>query len=152
MPERELFTPGTDSPLFTVDGWRLALGICYDASFPEHARAAALAGADAYLCPGGFTLGASDHRRSLYYPTRALENTCYVLFANFLGRQGDWDFSGNSAIYGPDGRPLAEAGGESARVIVADLDDDRLAAARGQLTMLADMAGRADVADPARTA
>ena len=139
--ERELFSPGRESRTVTVDGWRLAVGICYDASFPEHARAAALGGADAYLCGGAFVRGDSDHRRSVYFPVRALENTFYVLFANFVGRQGPWEFCGGSAIYGPDGRPLATAGASDAALVVAELDDAVLAGTRDRLTMLKDVQG-----------
>jgi predicted amidohydrolase len=31
-PERDWFVPGTSGCMIEVDGWRLALGICYDAS------------------------------------------------------------------------------------------------------------------------
>ncbi|MFJ4952739.1 carbon-nitrogen hydrolase family protein [Streptomyces sp. NPDC088760] len=139
VQERDVFVPGTESCTVSVDNWQLAVGICYDASFPEHARAAALAGADAYLCGGGFVHGDSDYRRSVYFPARALENTFYVLFANFLGQQGSWNFSGGSAIYGPNGRPLAEAGNQETGIAIADLDDEVLAVTRKQLTMLQDV-------------
>ncbi|MGW6054329.1 carbon-nitrogen hydrolase family protein [Streptomyces sp. NPDC055189] len=139
--EREIFDPGTAGcHTLVVDGWRLAIGICHDASFPEHARAAALAGADAYLCGGAFTRGDSDHRRSVYFPARALENTFYVLFANFTGPHGPREFCGTSAIYGPNGRALAEAGSQGPALALADLDDADLEAVRKQLTMLQDVA------------
>ncbi|WP_279614290.1 carbon-nitrogen hydrolase family protein [Streptomyces seoulensis] len=138
--ERRLFVPGTECRMLTVDGWRLAMGICYDASFPEHARAAARSGADAYLCGGAFVRGDSDHRRSVYFPARALENTFYVLFSNFAGSQGPWDFCGRSAVYGPDGRALAQAGTQEAELVVVDLDDAALAETRRGLTMLRDLA------------
>ncbi|WP_157847604.1 carbon-nitrogen hydrolase family protein [Streptomyces violens] len=137
--EREIFSPGAGTCTVTVDGWRLAVGICYDASFPEHVRAAALAGADAYLCGGAFVQGESDHRRSVYFPARALENTMYVLFANFVGQQGPWNFCGRSAVYGPDGRPLVEAGNRVPEIAIADLDVVALAEVREQLTMLQDI-------------
>ncbi|MGW7046942.1 carbon-nitrogen hydrolase family protein [Streptomyces avermitilis] len=139
--ERQLFVPGTTCCTLTVDGWRLALGTCYDASFPEHARAAARSGADAYLCGGAFVRGDSDHRRSVYFPARALENTFYVVFSNFVGPQGPWDFCGRSAIYGPDGRTLAEAGAREAELVVTDLDDAALVDTRRGLTMLRDLDG-----------
>ena len=47
--ERALFTPGTRGATLALDGWELALGICYDGCFPEHGRAAAESGADGYL-------------------------------------------------------------------------------------------------------
>ncbi|MEU9987182.1 carbon-nitrogen hydrolase family protein [Streptomyces sp. NPDC048045] len=137
--ERRLFVPGTECCTLSVDGWRLALGVCYDASFPEHARAAARTGADAYLCGGAFVRGDSDHRRSVYFPARALENTFYVVFSNFVGPQGPWDFCGRSAVYGPDGRTLAEAGAQEAELVVTDLDAAALADTRRGLTMLRDL-------------
>src|SRR5262245_45665301 len=72
--EQALFTPGGHGTTLTVDGWRLALGICYDGCFPEHGRAAAEDGAHAYLAPSGYVQG-SAHRRDLYYAARALDNT-----------------------------------------------------------------------------
>jgi predicted amidohydrolase len=39
--EQGFFTAGDHGATLVVDGWELALGICYDGSFPEHARAAA---------------------------------------------------------------------------------------------------------------
>src|SRR4249919_2153003 len=43
--ERALFRAGLEGCSVEIGGWKLALGICYDATFPEHARAGALAGA-----------------------------------------------------------------------------------------------------------
>ena len=68
--EKDWFVPGTTGCLIEFDGWRLALGICYDASFPEHGRGLALEGADAYLVSGAFPLGDSDHRRVPPCPSR----------------------------------------------------------------------------------
>ncbi len=33
LPERKWFVPGTSGCMIEVDGWRLALGICYDYSY-----------------------------------------------------------------------------------------------------------------------
>ncbi|MGW7071639.1 nitrilase-related carbon-nitrogen hydrolase [Streptomyces sp. NPDC054855] len=68
------------------------------------------------------------------------QNTFYVLFANFSGQQGPWEFCGGSAIYGPNGRLLAEAGSQGSTLAIADLDDADLDAVRKQLTMLQDVA------------
>jgi len=59
--EPRLFSPGQRGSVLSCSGWRLGLGICYDVSFPEHARSAALAGAHAYICPSVFLVG-RDHR------------------------------------------------------------------------------------------
>ncbi len=135
-PEQDWFVPGTSGCMIEVDGWRLALGICYDSSFPEHGRALALEGADAYLVSGAFPLGASDHRRSIYFPARALENTFYVAFANFVGAHDGLDYCGRSAVHGPDGRMLADAGPDRPGIAVAELDPERLRQTRETLPML----------------
>jgi predicted amidohydrolase len=135
--EPELFTPGETGATLVLDGWRLGLGVCYDGCFPEHGRAAADDGADGYLCPSGYVLG-SAHRRDLYYPARALDNTMYVVFANSVGGAPPWQFNGGAAIYDPEGRPLAKAPDEGTAVVVAELDRAALAATRSAHRMLAD--------------
>src|SRR5699024_2423103 len=85
---------------------RMGLSICFDAGFPEHMRALALAGADVIACPGAF---AHNERRryELYFPTRALENTLYLAAANAVGRQGGVDMFGESVLCGPSGEEIS---------------------------------------------
>ncbi len=135
-PEQDWFVPGTSGCMIEVDGWRLALGICYDSSFPEHGRALALEGADAYLVSGAFPRGESDHRRSIFFPARALENTFYVAFANFVGGHDGLEYRGRSAVHGPDGRVLADAGPDRPGIAVAELDPETLRQIRETLPML----------------
>lgn len=135
--EIELFTPGQCGATLVVDDWRLGLGICYDACFPEHGRAAADDGAHGYLCPSGYLTG-SAHRRDLYYPARALDNSMYVVFANLVGGSPPWRFNGGAAIYDPEGRPLDRAADEGEALAVATLDPSELNRVRSTHTMLAD--------------
>jgi predicted amidohydrolase len=122
-PERHFFAPGDHGATLVVDGWDLALGVCYDGCFPEHALAATAGGAAAYLVPAAYYVGA-EHRRDVYYAARALDNGIYVVFAGLTGTCGAGVFSGGSAVYDPEGRPLQRAGAESPAVVVADLDPD----------------------------
>jgi 5-aminopentanamidase len=119
--ERGFFSPGDHGASIIVDGWELGLGICYDGCFPEHAAAAVRDGAAAYLCPSAYFVG-SEHRRDLYYAARALDNGIYVVFSGLTGRCGDHEFSGGSAVYDPEGRPLDRVGSRSPAIAVADLD------------------------------
>ena len=136
--EQGWFVPGASGCMFEVDGWRLGLGICYDSSFPEHGRALALEAADAYLVSGAFPGGESDHRRSIYFPARALENTFYVAFANFVGAHDGLEYRGRSAVHGPDGRLLADADPDRPGIAVAELDPEMLRRTRETLRMLRD--------------
>lgn len=137
VDEARLFTPGLQPGAISLRGWRLGLGICYDVSFPEHARSAALAGAHAYLCPSVFLVG-RDHRRDLYFPTRALENTMYVVFTNGVAGVDSWQFSGGAAVFDPEGRQLVRAPANGEAVVCADFDPAELARIRAQLPMLVD--------------
>jgi predicted amidohydrolase len=137
--ETDLFVRGTEGAALSVDGWLLGLGICYDGCFPEHARAAAWAGAHAYLCPAAYLPG-GDHRRDVYYAARALDNTMYVVLANAVDGPEPWTFTGTSTVYDPEGRPLVRAPGTGEALVVADLDPALLAEVRRTQTMLADAA------------
>jgi predicted amidohydrolase len=145
--EKALFTAGDRGATLVVDGWRLGLGICYDGCFPEHGRAAAADGALAYLCPSAYLTG-SQHRRDVYYAARALDNTMYVVFANPVGGDPPWRFNGGSAVYEPEGRPLARAADAGEAVVVATLDPAEVARVRAEHPMLTDR--RDDLDGPRR--
>lgn len=134
--EKTYFTAGDHGASIRVHGLELGLSICYDACFPEHARAAAEDGAVGYLSSSAYFVG-GEHRRDLYYAARAVENGMYVVFAGLTGRCGARDFCGGSAIYDPEGRPLVRLGTE-AGVAVADIDTAVVEATRARHTMLAD--------------
>ncbi|HEX3454984.1 MAG TPA: carbon-nitrogen hydrolase family protein [Gaiellaceae bacterium] len=128
--ERDLFRPGTDACAVDIHGWRLAIGICYDGTFPEHARAAALAGAHGYLCPVSHT------ERSVVHPARARENTMYVVLSNHVGEADGRRLCGHSAIWGPNGEVLADAGPTEEGLALADFDPEVLARIRADRPVL----------------
>jgi predicted amidohydrolase len=134
--EKRFFTAGDHGTSITVDGHELGLSVCYDGCFPEHAQAAALDGAVAYLCSAAYFPG-GEHRRDLYYAARALENGMYVVLSGLTGRCGEYSFIGGSAVYDPEGRPLDRLGDEEG-LAVADLDLGLVEATRTRHTMLRD--------------
>jgi predicted amidohydrolase len=118
--ERGIFTPGRHGATLVLDGWDLGLGICYDGCFPEHARAATDAGALVYVCPSAYVVG-SEHRRDLYYAARAIDNGIWVVYSGLVGRCGDLEFNGGTAVYDPQGRAVDRVeSGEG--MVVVDLD------------------------------
>ena len=134
--ERAYFTVGDHGASLVVDGLELGLSICYDGCFPEHARAAADDGAVAYLNSMAYFPGGA-HRRDLYYAARALDNGFYVVVSGLTGTCGTSSFIGGSAVYDPEGRPLARLGEEEG-VAIAELDPDLVAETRARHTMHAD--------------
>lgn len=118
--EQDHFTPGDHGASITVDDLDFGLSICYDGCFPEHARAAADDGAIGYLNSAAYFTG-GEHRRDLYYPARALDNGMYVVFAGLTGTCGPDDFIGGSAVFDPEGRPVARLDTEEG-IALAELD------------------------------
>lgn len=117
-PERAIFTPGTGGYSFEVGGLELALSVCYDANFPEHAAAASAAGASVYLNSGAYFPG-GERRRDLHLAARALDNGIYVVYSGLVGAPSD--FIGGSAIFDPLGRRIAGVT-EREGLAVADID------------------------------
>jgi predicted amidohydrolase len=135
--DRTQFAAGeTLSPVIDIDGWGVALAICYDVEFPEVVRAAALAGADVVLVP---TANMEPYRSvcTRIVPARAEENGVYVAYCNYVGREASFDYCGLSCIVGPDGADLDRAGAAPA-LIVADLSKERLETAREAARYLSD--------------
>ena len=132
------FASGTRGCTVTVDGWRLGLGICWDSSFPEHARAAALDGCQGYLVCGMFDRGRGVRKRSTLCPARALDNTCYVVLANHCAASGPYDGCGGSAVWGPDGALIADAESDDPGLAVARFEPGAVAEARAADLTLVD--------------
>ncbi|MFG2717455.1 carbon-nitrogen hydrolase family protein [Streptomyces sp. NPDC048416] len=137
--ERALYRQGPAGATLEVDGWRLGLGICYDSGFPEHARAAALDGCHAYVVGALFSEGNGHHESRIWFPARAFDNTVYAVLANHIGVTGGWRTCGSSAVWGPDGRVVAEGSPTEEELVVADLLPGRLRAAREAEPMLRDL-------------
>ncbi|MBI1383758.1 MAG: carbon-nitrogen hydrolase [Rhizobiales bacterium] len=127
---------GTLPPLLELDGWRLAVAICYDIEFPELARAHALAGADAILVPTANMRPFESVPRRLV-PARAEENALYVAYANYCGSEGEIVYCGLSCIAGPDGEDVARAG-DGDCLLIGAFDRGHLEGKRRNYTHLAD--------------
>lgn len=135
--ENDHVVPGEASVIIDVRGWAVALSICYDGCFPEHARAAAVAGAEVYAASVAYFVG-SAHRREIYYRARALENGMYAVVSGLVGVVDGAEFDGGSAVYDPEGRVVAQVD-EAEGVAIATLDRPLVKATRARHTMLADV-------------
>lgn len=117
-PERAFFSPGGGGYSFRIHDVELALSVCDDANFPEHAAAAATAGAIVYLNSGAYFPG-GERRRDLHLGSRALDNGIYVVYSGLVGAPSD--FIGGSAVFDPLGRRIA-AVAEREGFAIADID------------------------------
>lgn len=132
--ESNTFAAGSGGASLTVDGVEVALSVCYDANFPEHAAQAAVDGAHVYVNSGAYFPGGA-HRRDLHYAARALDNGMYVVFAGLVGAPSE--FIGGSAVFDPLGRRVAHVESREG-LAVADVDLSLLAAVRADQRMWTD--------------
>lgn len=129
------FTPGTSLAVADTGAGCIGNMICADFSLPETTRILAIKGARV-ICGSlaGFYVPGPDAEQVVRHlflhshtsPTRAIDNSVYLVLANMVGRSGDLEFFGKSRIISPDGKILAE-GGEGAaceELVVADIDTD----------------------------
>ena len=136
--DRSMFSPGANHfPVVELDGWKLGLLICYDIEFPENARRLALEGAELILVPTA-NMTPYDFVCQVTVRSRAQENQCYLVYANYCGAEGEIQYCGQSSIIGPDGSLLAMAGREECQLL-ADLEHERVVKGREAFPYLADL-------------
>lgn len=124
-PERDVFTAGTDVPLFGAAGVRFGIQLCYDAHFPELSTRMALEGAELIFMPHASPRGTPDDKLnswSRHLTARAFDNGVFVAACNQTGsnRKG-LQFPGLAMVVGPSGEIVARASGPSEGLLLADL-------------------------------
>ncbi len=115
-------TPG-DKPfaLFELPFGKIGINICYDASFPEAARALKLLGAELILLPTNWPTGAW-RTAEFIINTRACENHLFFAAVNRVGVERGWQFIGRSKIVDCMGDTIAEANREGEETLFAEVD------------------------------
>jgi predicted amidohydrolase len=119
--ERTAFTPGDRLVVAPLAGRRIGLLVCFDAEFPELARALACAGADLLV-----TVSANmepyhaDHE--LATRARALDNRLEHVYVNRVGSEAGTRFVGGSRVIAADGSVRWEAPRDEEVVSIAAVD------------------------------
>jgi 5-aminopentanamidase len=119
----DMFADPGDTPFAVHDagGVKVGMHICYDGAFPEPARVMSLLGADLLVLPTNWPTH-SECAAEHMIPTRAMENTVYVMAVNRVGDESGFRFIGRSSIVDPSGRRLAQAGPDSEETLYAEID------------------------------
>lgn len=131
---------GDELKIFDLGEAKIGIAICYDIEFPLIAHAMARAGADLILVPSCTDTMAGSNRVHVGARARALENQVYVAVAPTVGN-APWSPAvdvnrGWAAVYAtpdrgfPDDGILAKGEPDQPGWVTADLDFDRLRAAR----------------------
>jgi predicted amidohydrolase len=127
--EYQYFSRGDRLKVVKTPVGRLGIQVCFDIFFPEISKAYALMGADALVC-----ISASPSVTKEYFEkilvARAIENTCYVAYANLLGTEKNMTFWGGNRLIGPRGNLSAGGNAYVEELVVGDVDLSELEVAR----------------------
>lgn len=114
----------------------VGLTVCYDLRFAEIYRKLAALGATIMVVPSAFTVPTGAAHWKPLLRARAIENCCYVIAPAQVGHHpGGRRTYGHSLIIDPWGKVMAQRKA-TAGVLLAEIDNDRLAQVRAQLPCL----------------
>lgn len=108
--EHEYFSAGKELLIVHYKGWRICPLICYDLRFPVWSRNVTETGETAYDCLVYIANwpAARSAPWSKLLEARAIENQCYVIGVNRVGKDGKQiNYSGNSAVINPKGEVVS---------------------------------------------
>lgn len=135
--ENKRFTAGKDRTVVEYNGVRFLLQVCYDLRFPIFSRNILpnLYDAAIYVASWPMTrIGAWDS----LLKARAIENQCYVIGVNRVGKDPSCQYNGHSAIVDPYGNIAASCAEGAEGIASADIDMSFLKAFRKKFPVLED--------------
>lgn len=119
--ESDRVCPGKKLTVAETDLGKVGLGICYDIRFGEMFRIMALEGAKLFAVPANFTVNTGKDHWEVLLRARAIENECYVIAPNQMGKKPRFTAYGNSLMVDPWGTVIARAS-DKPGVITAEID------------------------------
>lgn len=136
MKEDSFFSKGNRLCVFSLDGVRCGLVICYDIRFCELIRATALQGIDLLFVVAQWPDVRLEHWQVLN-TARAIENQVFVSCTNSCGYAGETHYGGSSMLINPFGQILARGGMEE-EIITSEIDLSILADIRNSIHVYRD--------------
>ena len=129
------YTRGTRRVVVNFRGVRILLQVCYDLRFPVWSRNRG--DYDVALYVASWPVGRIEAWSALLR-ARAIENQCYVVGVNRVGRDPVAEYSGASVVIDPYGRTVATCEDHHVSAAEAVLDLERLAGFRQKFPVLED--------------
>ena len=133
--ENAEFTSGTKRLIASVKGWKINLLVCYDLRFPVWARQQTQEEEPEYdlLIYVANWPERRNHAWKTLLQARAIENQCYVVGVNRVGKDGNNVYhSGDSMVVDPMGEILYTKAHEE-DIFTITLQRDKLEEVRGKL-------------------
>jgi omega-amidase len=123
MDEHLYMEQGQRDNVFELDGTACGGVICYDLRFPEWIRVHTLEGAKVIFVPAEWPKPRIDHWQ-LLLQARAIENQCFVVAVNRVGKDPNNEFNGHSMVIAPWGEVmLSKQSGEGIYYLELNLQE-----------------------------
>jgi predicted amidohydrolase len=135
--ENECYTPGRDKLIVNYQGWRMLILTCYDLRFPCWSRYATGSEYDVIIIVANWPESRQEAWQVLTQ-ARAIENQCYVLGVNRIGKDPYCEYSGGTSVVDAFGFSTVAPDGE-ASVLTKELDLKRLKSFREKFPVLKEM-------------
>lgn len=124
------FQPGTETPVFTVDGLRFGINICYDTGFPEAARNVALTGASLLVCCANNLMPRANAERfrdvhNAARGERCRETGLWLISADVTGERNGRISWGPTAVLNPAGEVEAQLPLEAPGLLIFDIASEQ---------------------------
>ena len=101
--EKLYFSAGNELKVFDTSFGKIGLLICYDIEFPETARMLALNGAEMIICISANMKPYNNlHKKCII--SRAVENSITIVYCNYVGKDSQFTFVGQSNIINSNGK------------------------------------------------
>ena len=130
--ETEHYTPGNEYVTVEWRGLRFHLSVCYDLRFPLWLRNRD--GYEVLICVASWP-SVRMHAWKVLLAARAIENQCYVLGVNRIGKDPYCEYSGGTSVVDPFGFAQVCPDGEAC-VLTRTLDLKRLRSFREKFPVL----------------
>jgi predicted amidohydrolase len=135
--EDKYYSAGNNIVITEINGWKTGLTICYDLRFPEIYRLYAKEKVSLLIDIANWPDTRIEHWRILL-KARAIENQCYVVGVNRVGKDTKLNYNGCSGVYDPMGCELI-AVKDKEGVIRTEIDNFKVENTRSTLPFLEDI-------------
>ncbi len=129
------YRAGSSHLTLTVDDLRVSFFVCYDLRFADEFWTLA-PDTDLYVIPANWPVQRREHWLALLQ-ARAIENQAFVIGCNRVGDGGGQSYSGDSRIFDPLGRIIAEAS-DNETTLYATVSAETVASTRNKFPFLQD--------------
>lgn len=135
--ESDGYLAGDHAVTCDIDGWRVALAICYDLRFPAlFEKLSSTEPADVFMVPAAFIKDTGMYHWETLLRARAIDQLAYVVASNQTGQHAPGKFSfGHSMIVDPWGHKVADTG-DAEGFVLARIHKARVREVRGKLPAL----------------